>query len=555
MVGYTQPEIQELEAVLQYTPPRLRRKHLQRLIVLIPGLTRDRLYTYEYVFFRITLFRPDRDGMVLLTGRNILRDLGILLRKVSPGVPLRAAAAGEPVLPIEAVASQCRVKLTTVRRWGLLGLPLCYYVLPNGRHALGVRQSALENFLAARRVRPARSAGRISGEERRTILTRARRLRRSGVPTLSAVVRLLADESGRSASTIRRLLKASEKGTPAAEVAPARRSSLLAESRAELVRRYRQGEAVCALAKHFRRSRSTIYRALHRALVEQMLSLKISYVPGREFAGPRAAEVCLGGGGLFTYPPELAPDSLKAPPGIPPYLRELYSIPLLTREREKALFRKYNYIKCRMAMLQEKIHRAGYRAALLDEFEAHRQAAEQLRRILIRCNLRLVVSIAKRHVGPLANLFELVSEGNVCLIRAVECYDYGRKARFATYASWAVSKHFARVVPETNYRLSTFITGQGKRIATLGDATPDPWEQAESLAHLRAILGRAVAHLTERERTIIASHYGTDGRPARTLKEIGKLFGVTRERIRQIEARALSKLRGLIGPEVLEGLT
>ena len=336
---------------------------------------------------------------------------------------------------------------------------------------------------------------------------------------------------------------------------PAARAGLTPADRREVVKLYRNGVPVRVLAKRRGCSASTTYRVLHHALVEQALRVKTRYIPSSEFAGPGAGKACLGDDGLFTYPPGATPEMLKAPAGLPPYLRALYDIPLLSREEEKRLFRKYNYLKCRAAMVQEKIRCAGYRASLLEPFEEFRKAAEAVRRILIRCNLRLVVSIAKRHVGPLAPLLDLVSEGNMCLIRAVECYDYTRNARFATYATWAVSKHFARVIPERNYRMGTFVTGHHEMIEATGDARPDPQERRETAAYLKAVIARAAEGLTEKERTVIHAHFGTDGRPARTLEEIGKLFGVTRERIRQIEARALEKLRAVIGPEVLEGLT
>ncbi len=206
-------------------------------------------------------------------------------------------------------------------------------------------------------------------------------------------------------------------------------------------------------------------------------------------------------------------------------------------------------------MLQERIRVKGYRKRLIETFTEWAQAAELVRKILIQCNLRLVVSIAKKHAGPLMNLFELVSEGNMCLIRAVKCFDYRRGTRLSTYATWAISKHFARVVPERNYRLATFVTGQDELLASVGDGRPDPRDRIETVSHIRTILARAARHLTDRERQIVESHYGANGKPARTLAEIGQVFGLTRERIRQIEMRALQKLRSVIDPEALESIT
>jgi RNA polymerase primary sigma factor len=338
--------------------------------------------------------------------------------------------------------------------------------------------------------------------------------------------------------------------------AQARRySGLDPAQRSELVRLYRDGTPVARLAERFARSPTTIYRLLHRVLVDQILEMKTSYVPSPEFAGADADTACLGDEGLFTYPPESPPDAPRPPSGLPAYLRELYRVPLLDRARERELFRKYNYIKYRLAMLQEQVRERGYRAELIDRFDACRQAADQVRRILIRCNLRLVVSVAKRHVGAVTGLMELVSEGNMCLIRAVECFDYRRNVRFATYATWAMTKHFARVVPEKNYRLSAFVTGHDAIFTFLGDSRPDLRERNEREDHVRGILEGALRRLPERERVIVESHFGTGGKQASTLEEIGRRFGLTRERIRQIEARALKRLRELLGEGALEALT
>ena len=321
-----------------------------------------------------------------------------------------------------------------------------------------------------------------------------------------------------------------------------------------MVRLYRSGLAVQEIAQRFNRTPGSVYRALHLALMEKVLSFRVKYIPNPVFAAPDAEKICLGDEKLFTYPPEQPPDMPQPPEGVPPYLGELYRIPLLSREREMELFRKYNYIKYLAAMLQEKIRRTGYRTGMLERFEELKEAAVQIRRILIRCNLRLVVSIAKRHVGPLATLSDLASEGNMCLIRAVECYDFSREARFATYATWALTKHFARVVPEENYRMSAFVTGQQARLDTVAAARESAADRTELTEHIRALLDRAIVHLSERERAIVESRYGTRGEPAKTLEEIGQVIGLTRERVRQIEARALEKLRAAIGPEAIEGM-
>ena len=554
MPDHADSAMRRLETELNYIPARLRRAVIRRMADLISGLLPDESYTYDDVFHRITRFHPDAYAGVLLTGAQLARGLSAMLQRFSLETPLDGGDPDHPVIPLEDIIAHERVTPRTARRWALRGMPLACYRFDNGRCGWGVRREEFERFRAASRRRAPHAATKLSEKERRQILCSLAALQKDGNLATAEIVRNVCRQSGRSAATVRRLLRQQRELRAAAPGDSRHYSGLSPGRRKELVALYRSGVPVRRLAAQFGRSGSTIYRVLHQILVDQICDLKINYVPSAEFAERHAEERCLGDEGLFTYPPEPTSDMPRAPKGIPPYLRDLYSVPLLGRPRERELFRKYNYIKCRLAMRQEQVRRKGYCARLIDRFDELRQAAAQVRRILIRCNLRLVVSVAKRHVGPVARLMDLVSEGNMCLMRAVECFDYTRNVRFATYATWAMTKHFARVVPEHNYRLNTFVTGRDDIFALVGDSRPDPQERVETVAYLRNTLAGAIKHLPERERLIIESHFGTDGRPTRTLEEIGKLFGLTRERIRQIEVRALARLREIVGPEVLEAL-
>jgi RNA polymerase primary sigma factor/RNA polymerase sigma factor len=181
---------------------------------------------------------------------------------------------------------------------------------------------------------------------------------------------------------------------------------------------------------------------------------------------------------------------------------------------------------------------------MMDEIERLYDEAVATKNKIIRANLRLVVSIAKRHVGLSDNFFELVSDGNVSLLRAVEKFDYARGNKFSTYASWAIMKNFARTIPGEYRQRDRFRTSYDELFAATeeerGNPMVDERAQSDRLEKIQRILQR----LDEREQQIIIGRFGLDhSREPLTLKEVGAEMGVTKERIRQIEARALNKLR------------
>ncbi|MFI1416556.1 RNA polymerase sigma factor [Streptomyces sp. NPDC020731] len=291
------------------------------------------------------------------------------------------------------------------------------------------------------------------------------------------------------------------------------------------------------------------------------------------------------------------------------YLREIGRIPLLTAAEEVELARRVEaglFAEERLRLAPDLDSRL---AVDLDRLVVMGRLAK---RRLIEANLRLVVSVAKRYVGRGLTMLDLVQEGNLGLIRAVEKFDYARGYKFSTYATWwirqAMSRALAdqartirvpvhvvelinrvvrvqrRMLQERGYEptpdevaahldLPAERVGEVLRLAqepvslhapvgeeedvALGDLIEDgdaasPVESAAFLL-LREHLEAVLSTLGERERKVVQLRYGlADGRP-RTLEEIGRIFGVTRERIRQIESKTLNKLRDHAFADQLRG--
>ncbi len=278
----------------------------------------------------------------------------------------------------------------------------------------------------------------------------------------------------------------------------------------------------------------------------------MSYIPNEHFPHMSAAEdrAALGP----------APENRQAvrkvprPGGLPPYLASMYETPLLTREQEQHLFRKMNYLKHKASELRKRldIRRPSMTAMeLIDKFS---KESVTIKNDIIRANLRLVVSIAKRYASGPAHLFELISDGNMSLIRAVDKFDFARGFRFSTYATWAIMKNFARTIPTELRQRARFRTGGEERLLGIEDIRPNSVRRESAQSERQREVSRILEHLDERERQIIQHRFGLDrDRNPMTLKEVGRVMGVTKERIRQLEARAMAKLRDAVGEERVEG--
>lgn len=278
----------------------------------------------------------------------------------------------------------------------------------------------------------------------------------------------------------------------------------------------------------------------------RLLDLEISYIPHPSFDDPAAEESILAPMPTPDPASSPAPRRCKVPVGISPYLAGLYTEdPLLTREQEAHLFRKMNYLKFRASRLRAQLDPEHARTADLDQIEGDLDGAMAIRHQLVCANLRLVVSIAKRKLGPQDDLFERISDGNLVLFRAVELFDASRGNKFSTYATWAIRNQLVRAVQTQHQRQVHFHLNQDEALAGATDPHTQAPESADLDEQRQAAVAKLLARLGDRERRILIGRYGLGGSDEQTLTELGQELGITRERVRQIEARAHDKLRGL----------
>ena len=281
------------------------------------------------------------------------------------------------------------------------------------------------------------------------------------------------------------------------------------------------------------------------------------------------------------------------------YLREIGRVPLLTAAQEVMLAKQME----RRPIAEERLeNRAGMTLEEIRRLERDIVVGIEARKRLTEANLRLVVSMAKKYVGRGMSLLDLIQEGNIGLIRAVEKFDYRKGFKFSTYATWWIRQAITRSIadqartiripvhmvetinklvrisrrlvqekgreptsqeiggemgiPETKVREIIKVSQEPVSLETpigeeedshLGEFIPDEATMspadAASYQMLREQVEAVLNSLSDRERKVLRLRFGLEDGRTRTLEEVGREFNVTRERIRQIEAKALRKLR------------
>jgi len=542
---YRVPAMRELrDQQVRFAPREKKLEQVGAAEKLLAEIEPDRVYTYEYLCYRITRFRPEAHRDVTFVGREAKHDLGLFVEDLSDAANVAADSAGERVVTVDELANRFNVSTKTISRWRRLGLISRRFVM-DGRKRVGFLESSVNRFVSQNsdKVRRGSQFSQLSEAERSTIIVRARRLAQAGgVP--AEVVRRIARKTGRSAETIRYTLKQFDQENPNQAIFPDYHGPIRLETKRNIFYRFHRGESAEALAKRFCRTRASIYRIVAEMRAEQIAELPLDFIPNDDF--PKALRAPKREMRILMPMPANDEPSKKArlPSGLPPYLASLYEVPLLSRIQEAHLFRKMNFLKYKALKLREKLDASQPKSTMMDQIEEFYEEAVATKNQIIRANLRLVVSIAKRHVGPVENFFELVSDGNISLMRAVEKFDYARGFKFSTYASWAIMKNFARTIPDEHRYHDRFRTSHEEMFTSTQDDRSDQLQQESSQSQREWQVERLLGGLDEREQKIIIRRFGLQrGQEPLTLKQVGAELGVTKERIRQIEARALSKLR------------
>ncbi|MCA8983589.1 MAG: sigma-70 family RNA polymerase sigma factor [Planctomycetaceae bacterium] len=551
MSGYINPAIKQLkDQQVRYAPRKVRLEQIHRAERLLGEIVAEREYDYDSLQARITDHKPNQSHAMRIEGKVALHDLSRFVEDLSESVDLTPTDVSEQIYTVDELSERFKVSTKTVDRWrsrGLVGRKLKL----GQRKRLVFLKSSVERFVKqnAPEIRRSSRFTQLSAQDRLQIIDRARQLALQGV-CLSEISKKIAKKMGRSVETIRYTLKNHDRDYPESAIFPDAQGPLTEEKRREIHHKHQRGTSVIELSRQYCRTRSSVHRIINEVRAERIMELPLDYIDSPEFHERHADKVILESQVPLS---EKAEAKQKIPPGLPAYLASLYELPLLTREQEGYYFRKMNYLKFKASLLREKLDADRPSARLMSQVEELVRESVVVKNFLIRSNLRLVVSIAKRHFKPQSNFFEMVSDGNMSLIRAIEKFDYTQGNKFSTYATWAIMKNYARSIPTELKQLDRYRTGHEELFTQSTDARDNPFRQELNQQHQHSALMSILGQLDPRERDIILHRYGLiQGTESETLEQVGMRFGVTKERIRQIESRALSKLKKIAVEEKLE---
>ncbi|MFZ9822711.1 MAG: sigma-70 family RNA polymerase sigma factor [Gemmataceae bacterium] len=552
-------QIQQLvDQLTRFTPMGRRAQQKERAEVFLGEVHPEKQYPYQLVCYRITGYRPEKFTDLLIPGQDLQHDLRLLIHSLASAQPVT-----EEVFTVEEVSRLWNVSTKTVRRWRNLGL-IGLKIVRNGKRKLGFTRSEIERFVNLNKARVEKSGNfsQLSKAEKVRILEMAKRMARLTKAPMTEISVRIAKRVKRSPETVRYTIRNHDIKNPEQAIFPDLTGPLTPESRETIYHSYQRGETVDTIAKRFQRNRTSMYRAIHEVRARRILELPLDFIPNPCFEDKSMERAILAPmPNLDDY--ENRKSHSKAPKDIPSELAYLYEVPLLNKEQEQHLFRKFNFLKYKASSLRKRLCKTDEESGILDptkiqvslleDIENVIHEASLVKNLLINANMRLVVNIAKRHSGQVENFFDLISDGNMSLIRAVEKFDYGRGFKFSTYATWAIMKNFARTIPnEINHR-ERYVTGQEDVFNATMDNRTDESELMAQKERACLSINRLLNYLEPREREIIRLRAGLDSaQKSATLEEIGAQFGITKERVRQIHARSMRKLRHLVEDNHLE---
>jgi len=277
----------------------------------------------------------------------------------------------------------------------------------------------------------------------------------------------------------------------------------------------------------------------------RLLDHEIDFIANTEFRTPQAKRAILDQGNEAEVSVASASGS-KLPKDLPAHLARLCESQLLSADEEQQLFRRMNYLKYRANALRVRLDPDSPDVAVMDQVEHLLARASQVRDQIIKANMRLVIAIVKKFVTPKHSFDDLLSDGIVSLMQAVDKFDYSRGFRFSTYAYRAIARNAYRTINDAHKEDSRYDSAISEDLTSLPEQDRTSLLGEQQWTRMRTLLGNLLPHLDRREQFILRGRFALGAhREVRTFQCLADKLGVSKERVRQLEQRAIAKLQAL----------
>ncbi len=551
MSRYRYTVLGELAGICLTRSKRLRYQQLLDIEFLVSLVDPAATYAPDWPYQTLRIRQPRTaggQGSSRLPGRLVIAELVTLAEQLSSDANLRTHGWPEPLSNVADLARRFNVSGKTVLRWRRMGLVGWRFVGADRRRHILFAEGSVRRFLARHLEKVERAArfSRLNDAECERIVVRARALRAAGARSTQAICSAIARECQRSIETIRRVLK-SHAATQQDEALNRATGEAERSIDIAIAAGYAGGRTIPELARALHRNEAQIREAIARVRVQALRKRQIQFVDHPDFRRPDADRLILSPVVSSPLRQLLTRSDSAALTRLPPFIAGLFRVPLLTRTGEVVLFRKMNYLKFKACRLIAALDSVRARPEQFTEIEQLLEAATQVRNDIAQANLRLVVNVARKHLAPGRDLLELISDGNISLLQAVDRFDCARGFKFSTYASWALVNNYARSLAAQRRHAERYRTGwEGVPPPVPPPALEPSHEMSDDEQDQlrRRAVNRMLASLDPRERAVISDRFGlgSDGK-SHTLEEVGNRMGLSKERIRQLESCALAKLR------------
>ncbi len=565
MAKLTTKSLSDLYKQAAYSPEKQRLIQINACETLLHLIQQNKSYPYSFICYHLTGYKPKfKKNEEKIPYETLLRDLPAYAEGLSRTCELSSKDFNQKVYTANALAKRYRVNAKTIARWRDKGLFGRYMSFPDGRKRLGFLASSIEYFvqLNRKKIRQSSQFRKISATERELIEKRLQKWSQRCPNQRQIAIIRTARKFNRCLETIRSIIQQVDAKDSATPLFSTRASHLSSEKQLAIYKAYKSGTPVQLLMKEYQRSKSSIYSIINTQRYAHLLNSPIEYMHHADFDKPsnhkkfivptdgildnlvidhKPLEDCLA----ISHNPSLKPlDVLDT------YVQDIGQHEILSAKQETFLFAKYNYLKYLAKQLQSSISPSNPDGKQLRHLRLAMAEINDLKSFLIRSNLRLVVSTARKHEKHY-DMLELISEGNIAIMNAVEKFDFSREVKFSTYATWAIIRRYATLKTQALKAPAFLVSEEMIEVEqNLRIKDSNVLEVESARRSLDSIMDET---LEEREKVVVYEHYGLASflsgpgqRKAKSFNQIGKILGLSKERVRQIELKALDKLRKVL---------